>query len=115
VGARDGTDYHDVSPPAALPDPDTLPTTLAAARAEGWPEAYACGPVEFRRIGPRWPDSSRGDSRHLLAWLRPRAPIPDEPAVDAARVEIARSTPRLFARDGRLFATSTASARVASA
>jgi hypothetical protein len=29
-------------------------------RAEGWPGAYACGPVEFRRIGPRWPDSSRG-------------------------------------------------------
>jgi acyl-CoA thioesterase len=86
---RGGPGYCDVALPAALPDPDSLPSTRESARAEGWPEAYACGPVEFRRIGPRWPDARRGDPHAMRAWLRPRAPLPDAPASNAAALVFA--------------------------
>jgi hypothetical protein len=68
------TSYQDAGPPANLPDPDSLPATAACARAEGWPEAYAEGPVEFRRVGPRWPTADDGHAK--VSWMKLRRELP---------------------------------------
>jgi acyl-CoA thioesterase len=61
-------------PPPATPDPNGLPSTVQAARAEGWPEEYARGPFEFRRVGPRI--GVEGGSHPQLTWIRPRETLP---------------------------------------
>lgn len=66
-----GLSHSDGTPPADLPDPETLPSTLECARSEGW-EDYAAGPLEFRRIGPLWPDpEGRAPTPHM-SWMKPR-------------------------------------------
>jgi hypothetical protein len=89
------------------PDLESLPSTLECARAEGWPEEYARGPVELRRVGPMWRDPDRGDSYHHLAWLSPRA------RTERARHGRALSIRRLFDRNGRLLASAFGTALVA--
>lgn len=81
--------YQDLAAPTKIPEPESLPSTLETARSEGWPEEYARGPLEFRRIGPRLRDPERGDSYHHLAWLSPRTPLPDGPAIDTAALVFA--------------------------
>lgn len=79
-----GPSHRDVALPGDLPDPEALPSTAACAAAEGWSD-YAAGPVEFRRIGPLWPDGGPGQPREHRAWMKPRAPLPPGPAArDAA-------------------------------
>ena len=86
---EDSPSYQDLAAPEEIPEPESLPSTLETARSEGWPEEYARGPLEFRRIGPMWRDPERGDSYHHLAWLSPRAPLPDDPAIDMAALVFA--------------------------
>ena len=80
----EGTEWSDSPSPPAPPDPDGLPATREAARLEGWPEAYARGPIEFRRVGPRWPDRTSSDPHGHVEWLRLRSPLPEDPQLQAA-------------------------------
>ena len=82
--AGDGIGYQDAAPGADLPPPEDLPSTLEQARAEGWAD-YARGPLEFRRARPRiWPDPTGDTSGPHVEWLRPRAPLPDDPRLQMA-------------------------------
>jgi acyl-CoA thioesterase-2 len=85
VGAPSGTQsYQDAALPPGLPHPESLPATVEYARKEGWPEAYAAGPVEFRRIGPLKPDRARGESSEQVSWLKLRAPLPHDAGIEQA-------------------------------
>jgi acyl-CoA thioesterase-2 len=85
IAAPTGTHaYQDAQLPSGLPQPESLPTTVEYARKEGWPEAYAAGPVEFRRVGPLRPDRARGESSEQLSWLKLRAPLPQGAALEQA-------------------------------
>ena len=79
-----GLGYQDPRPPADLPQPEDLPSTLEQARSEGWGE-YAQGPIEFRRARPRvWPDPAGDTSGPHVEWMRPRAPLGDDPRLQMA-------------------------------
>ncbi len=80
----DGLRYQDATLAPGLPAPEDLPSTVERARAEGWPEEYARGPIEFRRVGPLWPDASSGESCAHVEWVRPREPLPDDPRMQMA-------------------------------
>jgi acyl-CoA thioesterase-2 len=77
----EGVSYQDVSLPTGLPAPETLPSTIEQARQEGWPEEYARGPIEFRRIGSLERDRKRGESSAHETWVQPRVAL----AGDATR------------------------------
>ena len=79
-----GLSYQDAVLPPDLPEPDAMPTSAEYARKEGWPEAYAQGPLEFRRVGALHPNAAAGESRDHVEWLRLRAPLPREPRIEAA-------------------------------
>ena len=80
----DGIGYQDAKPAADLPAPEDLPSTLEQARAEGWTD-YARGPIEFRRARPRiWPDPTGDTSGPHVEWMRPRAPLGDDPRLQMA-------------------------------
>ncbi len=76
--------YQDSALPLGLPQPESLPATAEYARKEGWPEAYAAGPVEYRRVGPLHPDRARGASPEHVSWLKLRAPLPRDAALEQA-------------------------------
>jgi acyl-CoA thioesterase-2 len=79
-----GLAYQDARPAGDLPQPEDLPSTLEQARAEGWSE-YAQGPIEFRRARPRiWPDPTGDSSGPHVEWVRPRAPLGDDPSLQMA-------------------------------
>jgi acyl-CoA thioesterase-2 len=79
IAPDEGVSYQDVRFPRDLPAPENLPSTLEAARAEGWPEEYARGPIEFRRALPlRWPEATAVPSGTHIEWMRPRSPLPDD-------------------------------------
>ena len=79
-----GPAYQDATLAAALPAPEALPSTLEQAQAEGWSD-YARGPIEFRRAHPRvWPDPTGETSGGHVEWVRPRAPLPDDPRLQMA-------------------------------
>ena len=79
-----GPAFQDVTLAAALPAPEELPGTLEQAQAEGWSD-YARGPIEFRRAHPRvWPDPSGETSGGHIEWVRPRAPLPEDPRLHMA-------------------------------
>ena len=80
----DGPTFQDIVLEGDLPQPEALPSTHEQARAEGWPEEYAGGPIEFRRIGQRWADATRRDGHAHLEWVKPRAPLPDDPRLQDA-------------------------------
>ena len=84
AGGGAALSYQDAALPPGLANPETLPTTVEYARNEGWPEAYAAGPVEFRRIGPLRPDRTRGESTQQLSWLKLRAPLPRDVQLEQA-------------------------------
>ncbi len=79
-----GLDYQDERLPAGLPDPESLPSTLEYARKEGWPEEYARGPVEFRRVGPLRPKRAAGESTDHVEWLKLRAALPRAAPLETA-------------------------------
>jgi acyl-CoA thioesterase-2 len=84
--SRKGLAYQPSSAPPA-PDPDGLPSTLQAARAEGWPEDYARGPFEFRRVGHRI-GAVGGDAPHVT-WICPRVPLGGDAAWHTAALVFA--------------------------
>jgi acyl-CoA thioesterase len=81
---RAGPTHQAGALPPALPSPESLPPTIEYARREGWPEAYASGPVEFRRVGPLRPDRARGESTEHVSWLALRAQLPRDPHLEQA-------------------------------
>jgi acyl-CoA thioesterase-2 len=81
-GAREGLAYQTVAPEAGLPAPDDLPSEAALGAREGWAQ-YAVGPIESRRITPGVPVKDH-EPAVWLGWLRPRAPLGDDPLVHAA-------------------------------
>jgi acyl-CoA thioesterase-2 len=82
--ATPGIAYQDAAPAAGLPAPESLPSTHAQARAEGW-SSYANGPLEFRRAHPRvWPDPQGDHAGGHVEWLRPRTALPDDPRLQMA-------------------------------
>lgn len=70
-----------------LPDPDALPSTREYARREGWPEDYARGPLEFRRVGPLRPPP--GAPTAHVSWLRPRQPLASDVGLHTATLAFA--------------------------
>jgi acyl-CoA thioesterase-2 len=84
-----GPTHQDVPLPPDLPAPDEVPSTVACARAEGWPEEYARGPLEFRRLGSLVRDPARGDDLAHQCWLLPRAPLPDDAPLQTAALVFA--------------------------
>lgn len=76
--------YQDVALPPGLPEPESLPATALYARSEGWPEAYAAGPVEFRRVGPLRPDRAPRESSDHVTWLKLRAPLKRDSQLEQA-------------------------------
>jgi acyl-CoA thioesterase-2 len=79
-----GTTYQDDALPPGLPAPGSLPTSVEYARKEGWPEMYAGGPVEFRRVGPLHPNRAAGESSDSLQWLKLRAPLAPDACLETA-------------------------------
>jgi len=80
--AAEGLGYQSVAPPRGLPPPETLPSEAELAAREGW-APYAVGPIESRRITPPEPVKDR-EPATWLGWLRPRAPLGDDPLLHAA-------------------------------
>jgi len=82
-----GVEYQDAAPDPATPAPDDLPTEEDLARAEGWdPDGPGPlgGPLEWRWIGVPWQDVSPETPSRYRAWVRPRFPLRDDPALRAA-------------------------------
>lgn len=84
-----GPTHQDIPFPAELPAPEDVPSTVECARSEGWPEEYARGPLEFRRIGSLLRDPEQGDDFAHRVWLLPRAPLGDDPALHSAALVFA--------------------------
>ncbi len=80
--SADGLGCQEAKLPRGLPDPESLPSTHEYARREGWPEAYARGPFEFRRVGPLRPEP--GDGSALVVWLRARQQPPTGAPLESA-------------------------------
>jgi acyl-CoA thioesterase-2 len=81
----DGAAYQEAQPEPGLPAPDALPDEQSVARAEGWRPGEPgplFGPFEWRFVGDT-PWRPAASSRYR-AWVRPRFPLPDEPALRAA-------------------------------
>jgi acyl-CoA thioesterase-2 len=81
-GPREGLDVQIAAPERDLPAPDALPSEAALAAEEGW-APYAVGPIESRRVTPGAPVKDH-EPAVWIGWLRPRAPLPADPVVQAA-------------------------------
>ena len=81
--ATGGGPHHDAGGfPASLAAPETLPSDVEIARADGWPERFLA-PIEFRRAEPRswpFPGAADGERASWSGWLRPRLALPDDDA-----------------------------------
>jgi acyl-CoA thioesterase len=91
----DGCEYQEPASLAVPPAPEELPSEEEIARQEGW-ELEKSGPIggtlEWRFVGgtPWRPERAR-ESSIYRDWVRPRTPLPEDPALQA--------------RDGRLVAS----------
>jgi acyl-CoA thioesterase II len=76
----------------AIAAPETLPSDVELARAEGWPERFLA-PIEFRRAAPRswpFPGAADGEPARWSGWLRPRVPLAEgDAALHAAALAFA--------------------------
>jgi acyl-CoA thioesterase II len=84
-----GTDYQDARLDAVLPAPEALTTEEEVARAVGWgsdADGPVGGPLEWRWIGLPWQDVGPGEPSSYRAWVRPRFPLPEDRALNAAAV-----------------------------
>jgi acyl-CoA thioesterase-2 len=79
---RTGLAYQSAAPARGLPSPEDLPSEAELGAREGWAE-YAVGPIEARRITPREAAKDH-EPATWLGWLRPRAPLGDDPLLHAA-------------------------------
>jgi acyl-CoA thioesterase-2 len=80
--AAEGLTYQAIAPPRGLPAPEDLPSEAELGAREGWAQ-YAVGPIESRRITPPEPVKDH-EPATWLGWLRPRAPLGDDPLLHAA-------------------------------
>jgi acyl-CoA thioesterase-2 len=81
----DGPDFQDAAPDPAAPPPEQLPSDEEVARAEGWEQRWA-GPFELRWVGTPWRAQGEAADSRYLTWVRPRQPLPADPAVHAAAI-----------------------------
>jgi len=83
-----GFEYQEPAHGLAPPAPEELPSEEEIAREEGW-DLEKPGPIggalEWRFIGgtPWRPEGAREASLYR-GWVRPRAPLPEDPALQAA-------------------------------
>jgi acyl-CoA thioesterase-2 len=89
AGPGEGVEYQDATldPPPA--PPEDLPTEEELARAEGRsPESPGPfgGPLEWRWIGVPWRLEAPQQRSRYRAWVRPRFPLPEDRALNAAAV-----------------------------
>jgi acyl-CoA thioesterase-2 len=87
VAAGTGVEYQEarIEPAAA---PEDLASEDEIARAEGWRQGEPgplFGPLEWRWVdGSPWCDPTAGTPSRYRAWVRPRFPLPSDPAWTAA-------------------------------
>ena len=83
----DGVEYQDAIVDPAAPPPDDLPTEEEVGRVEGWsldgPGSIG-GPLEWRWIGVPWRLDGPAASSRYRGWVRPRAPLPQNRALNSA-------------------------------
>ena len=82
-----GLEYQEALLAPDTPGPDALPTEEDVARAGGWKldePGPLGGPLEWRWIGIPWEDVSPDAPSRYRAWVRPRFPLGDDPALRAA-------------------------------
>jgi acyl-CoA thioesterase-2 len=77
-----GIGFQGLAPEPGLPAPEALPSEAELGAREGW-AAFAAGPIESRRISPPAPVKDH-EPAVWLGWLRPRAPLGDDPLLHAA-------------------------------
>lgn len=84
----DGAEYQEPSQGPAMPPPEELPSEDELAQREGWdPEER--GPIgsalQWRFVGESpWRSENIQQSSVYRGWVRPRVPLPDDPALHAA-------------------------------
>jgi len=84
----DGTEYQEPFQGSAVPLPETLPSEEELARKEGW-DFEERGPIaralEWRFVGESpWQPAGAQATSVYRGWVRPRVPLPDDPALHAA-------------------------------
>ena len=77
-----GPSFQEASAPDAS-EPDGLPSDVELARAEGFDD-WEPGEVEWRWIERGWHAPTPLEHSGWRAWVRPRRPIPDDPALHEA-------------------------------
>jgi acyl-CoA thioesterase-2 len=84
----DGIEYQEPAQSSAPPGPEELPNEAQRARDEGWsPEKPGPigGALEWRYVGRSpWLSEHAQDASIHRGWVRPRAPLPEDPALHAA-------------------------------
>ena len=84
----DGTEYQEPASGPAIPRPEELPSEEEVARREGF-VLEERGPIarvfEWRYVeGCPWRPERARDSSVYRGWVRPRVPLPDDPALHSA-------------------------------
>jgi len=81
----DGIAFQPVRLDPSLPRPESLPSDVELARAEGWPESNLSG-IEWRRVRPSFPFPKPAPDEPVswIGWFRPRTPLPDDAALHEA-------------------------------
>jgi acyl-CoA thioesterase-2 len=86
-----GIEYQEVLADP-MPAPDDLPSEEQVAAEEGWrpgEPGLLFGTVEWRWAdGMPWRDPSPGTPSSYRGWVRPRVPLPDDPALNAAAIAL---------------------------
>jgi len=84
----EGTEYQEPEAGLPAPSPEELPSEEELARSEGW-VLEDRGPIgralEWRYVGESpWRNESARETSFYRGWVRPRLPLPDDPALHAA-------------------------------
>lgn len=82
TSVAEGIEFQEATQGPA-PAPEELPGEAEVARAEGWTD-WAPGPLEWRWTGSPWQPVKPDEPSHWSAWVRPSAPLPDDPALHFA-------------------------------
>lgn len=87
TAAGEGVEYQDAVIDPATPPAEDLPTEEDVARAEGWSlegPGPIGGPLEWRWIGIPWQLEATTMPSRYRAWVRPRFPLAQDRALNAA-------------------------------
>jgi acyl-CoA thioesterase-2 len=83
----DGFRAQDVTLDPATPHPESLPSEAEIAQAEGWDTDRPLDPLEWRWVDvPPWCLDGPSSGSRYGAWVRPRLPLPDGRAWQAAAI-----------------------------